>query len=141
MLFRSTPIGATLWLLAVALEFVAFLLGGINFTVTTMNSRAPGMKMYDIPLVIWMIVLASVIFMASVGPLIAGATAEGVCLLEFTERRMLEAQFDTLRKRFGCAVVVTVASGSIGFEERWDYVEVPSVVTGPERLRVIICSR
>jgi len=38
-----------------------------------MNSRAPGMKMYDIPLVVWMIVLASVIFMCSVGPLIAGA--------------------------------------------------------------------
>jgi AraC family transcriptional regulator of adaptative response/methylated-DNA-[protein]-cysteine methyltransferase len=39
------------------------------------------------------------------GPLIAGATTKGVCLLEFTERRMLEAQFDTLRKRFGRAVV------------------------------------
>jgi cytochrome c oxidase subunit 1 len=38
-----------------------------------MNSRAPGMKMYDIPMIVWMIVLASVIFMASVGPLIAGA--------------------------------------------------------------------
>ena len=67
--FNLTPVGATLWLLAVVLEFVAFLLGGINFTVTTMNSRAPGMKMYDIPLVVWMIVLASIIFMASVGPL------------------------------------------------------------------------
>jgi AraC family transcriptional regulator of adaptative response/methylated-DNA-[protein]-cysteine methyltransferase len=39
------------------------------------------------------------------GPLVAGATEEGVCLLEFTERRMLEAQFATLRKRFRCAVV------------------------------------
>ena len=71
--YNLTPAGATLWLVAVALEFVAFLLGGINFTVTTMNSRAPGMKMFDIPIVVWMIVLASVIFMASVGPLIAGA--------------------------------------------------------------------
>ena len=71
--YNLTPLGATLWLLAVALEFVAFLLGGINFTVTTMNSRAPGMKMYDIPIVVWMIVLASIIFMASAGPLIAGA--------------------------------------------------------------------
>jgi AraC family transcriptional regulator of adaptative response/methylated-DNA-[protein]-cysteine methyltransferase len=39
------------------------------------------------------------------GPLVAGATAEGICLLEFTERRMLEAQFATLRKRFRCAIV------------------------------------
>jgi cytochrome c oxidase subunit 1 len=71
--YNLTPDGATMWLLAVALEFVAFLLGGVNFTVTLMNGRAPGMKMFDIPLVVWMIVLASIIFMASVGPLIAGA--------------------------------------------------------------------
>ncbi|MFO0566064.1 MAG: cbb3-type cytochrome c oxidase subunit I [Polyangiaceae bacterium] len=56
-----------------ALEFVAFLMGGINFVTTVMNSRAPGMKWADIPVVIWMIVLASIIFMASVGPLVAGA--------------------------------------------------------------------
>ena len=71
--FNLTPLGATFWVVAVALEFVAFLLGGINFITTAMNSRAPGMKMYDIPIVVWMIVIASILFMASVGPLIAGA--------------------------------------------------------------------
>jgi AraC family transcriptional regulator of adaptative response/methylated-DNA-[protein]-cysteine methyltransferase len=40
-----------------------------------------------------------------VGPLLAAANDEGICLLEFTERRMLEAQFATLRKRFGCALI------------------------------------
>jgi cytochrome c oxidase subunit 1 len=65
--------GSTLWVLAVALEFVAFLLGGINFITTAMNSRAPGMRLWDMPLVVWMIVIASILFMASVGPLIAGA--------------------------------------------------------------------
>jgi cytochrome c oxidase subunit 1 len=65
--------GSTLFLVAVALEFVAFLLGGINFITTTMNARAPGMKMYDIPMVVWMIVIASIMFMVSVGPLVAGA--------------------------------------------------------------------
>ena len=64
---------ARMWVLAVALEFVAFLLGGINFIVTSMNSRAPGMKAFDVPIVVWMIVVASLLFMASVGPLIAGA--------------------------------------------------------------------
>jgi len=39
------------------------------------------------------------------GPLVVGANVEGVCLTEFTDRRMLEAQFVTLRKRFRCAVV------------------------------------
>ena len=39
------------------------------------------------------------------GPLVAGATAQGICLLEFTDRRMLPAQIETVRRRFGCAVV------------------------------------
>jgi len=71
--YNQTNLGSSLWLLAVALEFVAFLLGGINFITTLMNSRAPGMKAYDIPLVCWFIVIASILFMLSVGPLIAGA--------------------------------------------------------------------
>ncbi|MEO5616381.1 MAG: cbb3-type cytochrome c oxidase subunit I [Candidatus Eisenbacteria bacterium] len=71
--YNLTPIGSTMWLVAVALEFVAFLLGGINFITTAMNSRAPGMKAFDVPIVVWMIVIASLLFMASVGPLIAGA--------------------------------------------------------------------
>jgi cytochrome c oxidase subunit 1 len=71
--YNHTPLGAPLWLLAVALEFVAFLLGGINFVTTVMNARAPGMGIWEIPIVVWMIIVASILFMASVGPLIAGA--------------------------------------------------------------------
>jgi len=71
--YNLTPWGASLWLIAVALEFVAFLLGGINFVTTVMNSRAPGMTAMRIPMVVWMIVIASILFMASVGPLVAGA--------------------------------------------------------------------
>ncbi|NOT33374.1 MAG: cytochrome c oxidase subunit I [Candidatus Eisenbacteria bacterium] len=71
--YNLTPWGSLLWIIAVALEFVAFLLGGINFITTAMNSRAPGMKAFDVPIVVWMIVVASLLFMASVGPLIAGA--------------------------------------------------------------------
>ena len=40
------------------------------------------------------------------GPMIAGATDDGICLLEFTDRRMLEAQFDTVRRRFGGSTVI-----------------------------------
>ena len=72
-MYNLTPMGATLWVIAVGLEFIAFLLGGINFITTAMNSRAPGMKLYDIPIVVWMIVIASILFMLSVGPLLAGA--------------------------------------------------------------------
>jgi len=86
--YSTTPLGSSLWLVAVALEFVAFLLGGINFITTAMNSRAPGMKMYDIPIVIWTIVIASILFMASVGPLIAGA------VMLFMDQQVGTAFFD-----------------------------------------------
>jgi cytochrome c oxidase subunit 1 len=86
--YNLTPLGASMWLVAVALEFVAFLLGGINFVTTAMNSRAPGMKMFDIPVVIWMIVIASILFMASVGPLIAGA------VMLFMDQQIGTAFFD-----------------------------------------------
>lgn len=42
---------------------------------------------------------------SSVGPLVVGATDEGICLLEFSDRRMLETQLETLRRRFHAALV------------------------------------
>ncbi len=39
------------------------------------------------------------------GPLVAGATAEGICLLEFTDRRMLETQFATVARLFRGAIM------------------------------------
>ena len=39
------------------------------------------------------------------GPLIAGAAAQGLCLLEFTDRHRLPVQMETLRRRFDCAPV------------------------------------
>src|SRR5665213_264626 len=39
------------------------------------------------------------------GPMVAGASSEGICLLEFSDRRMLEAQFDCIRRRFAIPMV------------------------------------
>jgi AraC family transcriptional regulator of adaptative response/methylated-DNA-[protein]-cysteine methyltransferase len=39
------------------------------------------------------------------GPLVTAANDQGICLLEFTDRRMLEAQFETLKRLFSCAVL------------------------------------
>lgn len=38
------------------------------------------------------------------GPMVAGATEEGVCLLEFNDRRMLETQIATVRRAVGVVV-------------------------------------
>jgi len=89
--YNLSPAGASLWLLAVALEFVAFLMGGINFITTVMNSRAPGMSAFRIPMVIWMIVIATVLFMGSVGPLVAGA------VLLFCDQLLGTAFYDPTR--------------------------------------------
>ena len=39
------------------------------------------------------------------GPLLAAATDDGICLLEYTDRRMLETSLTDLRKRLGCPIV------------------------------------
>ncbi|MDW8363722.1 MAG: cbb3-type cytochrome c oxidase subunit I [Myxococcales bacterium] len=65
--------GVDVLVLAVALEFAAFLMGGINFLTTAINKRARGMGMWDLPLFVWEEIIASIVFMLSVGPLIAGA--------------------------------------------------------------------
>ena len=39
-----------------------------------------------------------------IGPMLAGAVEEGICLLEFTDRRMLESQLETIEKRFNAVL-------------------------------------
>lgn len=39
------------------------------------------------------------------GPMVAGAVEEGLCLLEFTDRRMLDTQMAVVKKRFGLPVI------------------------------------
>jgi cytochrome c oxidase subunit 1 len=56
-----------------ALEFGAILMGGVNFIATPFNLRARGLSLMRLPMMIWMIVIPSLLFMLSVGPLIAGA--------------------------------------------------------------------
>ena len=64
--------GINLWAVGLAFEFAAVLMGGINFIVTPFVLRARGMSLMRLPLIIWMVVIASLLFMMSVGPLIAG---------------------------------------------------------------------
>jgi cytochrome c oxidase subunit 1 len=65
--------GLNLWLLAHAIEFASFLMGGVNFLTTAMTMRAPGMSFFRLPLLVWQELTAAVVFLLSVGPLIGGA--------------------------------------------------------------------
>jgi cytochrome c oxidase subunit 1 len=72
-LYTGVYLGQDLWILASALEFASFLMGGVNFITTTLNLRAPGMTLMRLPLFVWMEITAAVVFLLSVGPLIAAA--------------------------------------------------------------------
>lgn len=41
------------------------------------------------------------------GPLLAAATRDGICFLEFSDRRMLEYNYKQIRKRFGLPILPT----------------------------------
>jgi cytochrome c oxidase subunit 1 len=72
-IYTGVEWGQNLWIIALALEFASFLMGGINFLTTIINLRAPGLTFFRLPLMIWMQFTAAVLFMLSVGPIIAGA--------------------------------------------------------------------
>ena len=44
-------------------------------------------------------------FATPIGPMVACATDAGICLCEFTDRRMLEAEFADLRKRLSAVIL------------------------------------
>ncbi|HVO74170.1 MAG TPA: methylated-DNA--[protein]-cysteine S-methyltransferase [Ignavibacteriaceae bacterium] len=44
-------------------------------------------------------------FTTPIGPMFAAATQKGVCLLEFTDRRMLETEFKDLQKLFNAVIL------------------------------------
>jgi cytochrome c oxidase subunit 1 len=71
--YTGVGLGMDLWLLALALEFASFLMGGVNFLTTAINMRAPGLSLMRLPMMVWMQCTAAVLFMLSVGPLVAGA--------------------------------------------------------------------
>ncbi len=72
-LYTGVYLGQDLWILATALEFASFLMGGVNFLTTVFNMRAPGMSLMRLPLFVWMEITAALVFLLSVGPLIAAA--------------------------------------------------------------------
>jgi AraC family transcriptional regulator of adaptative response/methylated-DNA-[protein]-cysteine methyltransferase len=70
---------------------------GFRDAFSRLLGRAPGQsESLDCVTVSWL--------ESPLGPLVAGATDQGVCLLEFSDRRMLEAQLDSVRRRLGPAL-------------------------------------
>src|SRR5579864_6901892 len=52
-LSEQSPFGESLWLIGVIILGTSSILGSINFMVTILNMRTPGMTMHRLPLFVW----------------------------------------------------------------------------------------
>ncbi|HLS88137.1 MAG TPA: cbb3-type cytochrome c oxidase subunit I [Sphingobacteriaceae bacterium] len=68
----GTGLGQTLWLVALFLMMVSFLLGSLNYITTTLNMRAPGLSMSRLPLSVWALVVTATVSLLSF-PVLLGA--------------------------------------------------------------------
>jgi cytochrome c oxidase subunit 1 len=74
--------GQDLWILGLHILGVSSMLGGVNFLVTIVNMRAPGMKLFRMPLFTWSILItAFLVVLAS--PFLAAAMAMVLADREF----------------------------------------------------------
>ena len=84
--------GTDLWILGVQILGISSVGGAINFLVTTMTMRAPGMTLIRMPVFVWMIVVTSVLVVFAT-PVLAG-----VLTMLFADRYIGTHFFDP---RFG----------------------------------------
>jgi len=84
----TTPVGQTVW--AIALQFIGFstIFGAINFLVTIFNMRIPSMSLTRMPLLAWAVAATSIIIVLGT-PVLSGA------LLMLIAARVFGAQFFT----------------------------------------------
>lgn len=74
-------------------------LSGFSYTFKRIMGISPT-KGKDMPTIVIERILTPL------GPMFAGATENGICLLEFTDRRMLETEIGELQRRLGAVVLM-----------------------------------
>ncbi|MEK7389204.1 MAG: cbb3-type cytochrome c oxidase subunit I [Elusimicrobiota bacterium] len=65
--------GQTVWLLSMVILITSSLLGSINFLVTTINMRAPGMSLWRMPVFCWAQLVTAVLLLLAFPPLEAAS--------------------------------------------------------------------
>jgi cytochrome c oxidase subunit 1 len=80
--------GQDLWIVGLLIVGTASILGGINFIVTILRLRAPGMTMMRLPLFVWSILAQSLLVVLATPVLTAGLT------MLFADRRLGTSFFD-----------------------------------------------
>ncbi len=64
--------GQTLWIIALFLIGFSSILGGVNYITTVLNMRAPGMRMFDMPMTVWAVFVTAIIIVIGT-PVLASA--------------------------------------------------------------------
>ena len=64
--------GQTLWIVALFLIGFSSILGAVNYITTILNMRAPGMKMFDLPMTVWAVFITAIIIIIGT-PVLAAA--------------------------------------------------------------------
>ncbi len=65
--------GQTVWLIAMIFLITSSLLGSINFLVTVLNMRAPGMTLWRMPIFVWAQTVSAVLLLLAFPPLEAAS--------------------------------------------------------------------
>jgi cytochrome c oxidase subunit 1 len=68
--------GQTMWLLSMVVLITSSLLGAINFLVTTINMRAPGMSIWRMPVFCWAQFVTAVLLLLAFPPLEAASVLQ-----------------------------------------------------------------
>lgn len=68
--------GQTVWLLAMVILITSSLLGAINFLVTTLNMRAPGLTLWRLPIFVWAQLVTAVLLLLAFPPLEAASVLQ-----------------------------------------------------------------
>jgi cytochrome c oxidase subunit 1 len=69
---RSPGIGGDLWVMGLYMAGLGTILGAVNFTVTIICMRAPGMTMFRMPIFVWNTLITSLLVLIAF-PILAGA--------------------------------------------------------------------
>jgi cytochrome c oxidase subunit 1 len=83
--------GQDLWILGLLIVGTSSILGGINFIVTILRLRAPGMSMTRLPIFVWSVLATSLLVVLATPVLTAGL------IMLFADRRLGTSFFDPTR--------------------------------------------
>jgi cytochrome c oxidase subunit 1 len=72
--YNGTQVGQSLWGIAIFINGLSSIAGATNYITTIVNLRAPGMKMFRMPLTVWSLFVTAILLVLAV-PVLSAAAA------------------------------------------------------------------